>query len=1101
MTSTAYQMQVSNALRKASFGYKNKDQQQLIRKKVFKVSNPLGEYYLPFLSNGRRFHEKTWTPNGVYQVHRRYAHGESGLRHYYEKQNVDMLKDIVEDVEKPPKQNEYEKAKTKDMTHYFKEFDSAGPNDFIVTIEYCSSCEEHSTTTQHSAEMYKSVASNYQKIIQERFPFIKVFLKPIDVVLVKEEETKLEKTENGKAPKCFCINDKFKPCRIGAFEIQFYSQRKGIQIIHSKLFSKKWPQVDKIISRILQCLPYFELQIILYDRDDYEDREKINHIPISLYLTNGSPVQGIVEDTEGRISEVMNPRKRLETMRNNIRAGKEAASNENEGNTRRAMTTTGNERRTQTKSARPRTTSGATTKIDCDINSQKGELIQKKFTNIDEEETFDDPPYEIQKQIQEEAKYRQPTSQGNAQTEATTAGNEKHHQRKATLSNADNGDENAKSEEEEEEEMCGVTTKVFFKKLKYDSYIIETGETSDFLSSINMIKFSNVDGTYRFTKHIGLMHQTKAIFQVFPYIEKEKDDGKGNKQKDFELIKSASITVLNVKTKDMFSITLTSRGLFEYKTEPGEYKLTITDKKFETVKKTVKIEKGVNKINIKLHHERQVKIFVRVSAMEINEEEKKKEEEKKEEAAGEEGEEAAGEEGEEAAGEEGVEEKKEEEKKEEEEQEDPNTYTPISNAEIEIYKSGKDILAQGITDCHGKTSFLIDTTENSLTISVKKIGYYPSQRFFSRSKNLKINNKTGNYELTINFILLKEDTFRSKENVVIIGYTNLLKKVFEFNHQIRKGDDRIKVVDNQKKNGIIMAIIDCSQKDEENEENEDDYGDVNYYDQIMRVGFKYKVEDEQSKEKLDEMNDNQKQIYYSERIEYLNKICAECVVYTPNNFFSVKAPSAIFKTFNKEEEQPQEEGEENEEGEEIQKSPSEKEVTPKQTLTNEEGQKEGEEENKDVGLYWDLGWLDFKNKMFYETSTFFKLEEIPIRENYFEEWIELLQKLLDNQIYKDLFTYFNFNFSYLNDSDRFGNNEQFINNVNKLIELNPDPNDSNYEEKVKKMNDVFSFILSIFSVEDDVSSYENLESSLVSFSILKKKITSNLKNFCTVNEA
>ena len=34
-------------------------------------------------------HPKIWIPSGVYEVKKRYKHGETGLRHYYEKNNVE----------------------------------------------------------------------------------------------------------------------------------------------------------------------------------------------------------------------------------------------------------------------------------------------------------------------------------------------------------------------------------------------------------------------------------------------------------------------------------------------------------------------------------------------------------------------------------------------------------------------------------------------------------------------------------------------------------------------------------------------------------------------------------------------------------------------------------------------------------------------------------------------------------------------------------------------------------------------------------------------------------------------------------------------------
>ena len=51
------------------------------------MSNPLGNYYFP------KIHERSWWPNGVYIVKRRYNETEIGLEHFYEKNNVEQLED------------------------------------------------------------------------------------------------------------------------------------------------------------------------------------------------------------------------------------------------------------------------------------------------------------------------------------------------------------------------------------------------------------------------------------------------------------------------------------------------------------------------------------------------------------------------------------------------------------------------------------------------------------------------------------------------------------------------------------------------------------------------------------------------------------------------------------------------------------------------------------------------------------------------------------------------------------------------------------------------------------------------------------------------
>jgi hypothetical protein len=83
----------------------------------------------------------------------------------------------------------------------FKEYENISPGNFVITIEYCSSCEEHFNITQHGVDkIFRELALKFKKIITERFSFIKVYLKPIDVDIVKNTEFKIILPDNnGKA--------------------------------------------------------------------------------------------------------------------------------------------------------------------------------------------------------------------------------------------------------------------------------------------------------------------------------------------------------------------------------------------------------------------------------------------------------------------------------------------------------------------------------------------------------------------------------------------------------------------------------------------------------------------------------------------------------------------------------------------------------------------------------------------------------------------------------------------------------------------------------------------------------------------------------------
>ena len=120
-------------------GYiKTEEERQKFLKKFFNVTNPIPNYFSP-----ERKHMRSWWPNGLYLIKRRYNYTKIGLEHYYEKNNVEQLKSI-DTEEKAKKDSEYLQP--------FKEFETVTPGNYIITIEYCSSCEEHCGITQHGIE-------------------------------------------------------------------------------------------------------------------------------------------------------------------------------------------------------------------------------------------------------------------------------------------------------------------------------------------------------------------------------------------------------------------------------------------------------------------------------------------------------------------------------------------------------------------------------------------------------------------------------------------------------------------------------------------------------------------------------------------------------------------------------------------------------------------------------------------------------------------------------------------------------------------------------------------------------------------------------------
>ena len=120
---------------------------------------------------------------------------------------------------------------------------------------------------------------------------------------------------------------------------------------------------------------------------------------------------------------------------------------------------------------------------------------------------------------------------------------------------------------------------------------------------------------------------------------------------------------------------------------------------------------------------------------------------------------------------------------------------------------------------------------------------------------------------------------------------------------------------------------------------------------------------------------------------------------------------------------------------------------------------------------WNLGWIDVKNQLFYQTNTL--SESLEDRIAHFSGWLEFLQSLIDDKIYSKLFEFFSFDKANLTGGDRLLNEETFVESLKELKFC------KNNE------NDILEFILNIFRHSNKI----------ISFNLVKRKISSNLKNF------
>ena len=991
-------------------GYiKAENKRQVFLKDLFKVTNQVPNYYSP------KFHKRSWWPNGKYLIKRRYNYTQSGLEHYYEKNNVEQLNPIKNsDLYEMKREKLFKKE---DKLKDFKEYESITPGNFVITIEYCSSCEEHFNITQHGVDkIFRELAVKFQKIITERFPFIKVYLKPIDVDIVKNIEFKIILPDkNGQAyPPFPAINDQFKECKIGAFEIQISTKdSKGNLIkkmIHSKLKSKKFPVVEIVLNKIAAMMPLFNLNLILFDQEDYQELDKMNNIEVNIYLSNSNIIKKLSESVREQVNNFINPGRRLEMIQR-MKILKEQTCTKTENNTieteDQINTMTINNNKFDTRSIKSSYMRRRTHSKSKKIKANNIELNTERFSSNNSGMSSDFKGQSIQ-----EYKYLK-------------------NQRGILIKKLYSKIDEQMSQEDFINSSESVSLK--FNKMPYDTYIIETKENSNFQSSITLLKFNeiNIDNNGQITKYIGLWHQKKAILNILLYKEIDVLDPETNNiKKDQIPINTSIITISDADDPNSRYQVTRSQGVYKYKTQPGEYKLEIDTKDFEREVRKVKLNPGLNTLNIKLNPDKNCELLVEVLEYnEVFDEEKNSKE---------------------------------------------IDLLPVRNAKVHIYKNSTNLLVEGITNKKGLMKYLVDKNDNNLSIKISKEGYFKSERFFRKNSAMQVNEQ-GNYVTTLRLILVNQKKLNYFKKIIFISYFNISKQIFEFQYESISNDNIIKVKDWQKEKGIFIAAFN---RKEETNHIEDLDNEITTYEEIIRIGLKISpnaIKDEQGNDKY---NIDEFKVTDRDLIEYLRNGCCEGNVYTPKADFHINLPKVFNKMSNY--------------ALDIEKS--------KEILDNNEISQEEEENINNTSsnrntkrvindMYWDLGWIDSSNFIYYETSVFFDIEQKPKRLSYYEFWIEFLQSLIDKKLYNSLFDYFCFNLSILTRGDRYLAKKIF---GKKIVELNDFNSRGKNEKKKEELYNGIQFISNILCGYDEDN---NIRDDSISFNLLKKKVSSNIKNF------
>ena len=1152
-----------NKLNSIGFYIEKDNKRQKMRKQQNKFSNLIDNYY------NSDIHKRSWWPNGGLIIKRRYKYTGIGLDHFYEKNNVEQLETVEDSKPKIKKDADY-------MVK-FPEFENLKYNEYMITIEHCASCEEHQYITQHQSNtIFKELALSYEKIIRERFPFIKVYLKPIDVEIVKNKTFVIPKVpENGGAhPPIPRLNTKFKQCRIGAFEIQIATKNeKGEveqRIIHSKLKTKRFPDVNTVLKKIVSFMPRFRLKLILFDKEDYDEIEKMDNIQVNLYLCNSKMIKEVKDAAKLQVLNFTSPSRRLLMLKEQKFQLQQQnfIKNRNIFRNRKNIMPLSSQRITSALYKKKRgMTENNSTKSLRPISSMSYNFNEKFYetnktlrkngffinsTNSKEKEIQTDKlsfsSLEISRRFGKDT-----NNQEMLKSQRGVLIKRKYSKVDEMLKMMNQNNKDDKSDEDAE---TSESVTLYFDDIPYDTYIIETIENSNFQGSLTLLKFNEIKPIKNnlITKYIGLWHQENAILNVHLYTEKERiipkenngidinynnniiipnDSNNQNQNQEKKIIrppssnqrrKSQEVNSIRIEQEPIstgninisnaedpnsrYKVYPNGKGIYEYKTTPGEYKLEVTNDDYEKIVMKVLLKSGLNTINIKMKQEKCCNLKIQVLEYNeysdenyylINNQNANEDKEQNEEN----------------------EEKEDEEEKNNDINNRDNIYIePVRNAEIQIFKDGNEILVEGITNKKGIMKYLVDKNENNLLIKVSKTGYYRVERVFKRNENLKENDQ-GNYECTMTFILVKIERLVDLNKILFISYSNTLKKIFELDVQnVDEERNKWQEKDMQEINGVFIASFNYELPNKENGENasEDTEGrnkaliennnissnknniinhnvsrksveDINdfnenvYYEEIVRFGLKIS---------LDVIKDEYNQSYDvirqndTDLIEYLRSICSDGNIYTPNYDFHINLPKSLSK----------------------------KKITPKY---NEDKDNNDENINSDVnnninekekeeftGLYWDLGWIDVKNNLFYETSVYFKLEYKPDRMTFFENFIDFLQIFIDKRICDSIFNFFNYEYSVLAGSDRYLPKKNF---ESKLLYILDEDNRNKINENGKnisksltnklnlkqiQMKKFVQFICNILCGYDEEN---NIKDDSISFYLLRKKISSNLQNF------
>ena len=514
-----------------------------------------------------KLHKHNWEPSGKFKEKKKYTYSDVGLGF-----NIGEPKII--------NQNNANALIKKTPTH-FLEFDFLENNDIIIIIEHCSNCEEHLNHTNHVNNIYKNISKLLQLCINLRYPFIKVYLKPIDI--------------NNKS-----IN------KLGALEVQLgmkINDNKTITTLFSKLNCNQWPNFNNILNKINSIVPLIDIKCTVYDKEEDVDNNnnsidnnnninlndnndennikikndkislalpsKYENIKINLYSLKNKQIESYCKEASNQLDIAFNPKRKTEIYYEEQK------------------------------------------KNDININNNNGFNNQSKISNkLNLTQKLTKPESFMKNQsISNTFNY---SIKNNSTTSFFNYSKKTDLIEDLSLVN----DLKGKLLSTGYVDKSGI---LIFENVPYDSYLIEVESSKVFLGCGMPILFQKIynknnsqnsanknSNNYLLNKIFGLKRQIDAFVEVYLFSKNDKNDLSG-----INLVSGARVVLIKkfFESGDIVSGNVDEleleenkniQGRYEIVTEAGEAELNVIKKGYENIYKKIKLKNGINKINIEL---------------------------------------------------------------------------------------------------------------------------------------------------------------------------------------------------------------------------------------------------------------------------------------------------------------------------------------------------------------------------------------------------------------------------------------------------------------------------------------------------------------------